>query len=575
MKRTLLRTAFLFFLTTLLGASAAAQCTLNTASPSVTICMPTNNQSVTSPVRVVAGTTDDVAITVLQIYVDGAKVYQVTGASTLDTSLAMTIGTRRLTVQAMDAANRVFKSTIYITVTGSAPPPPCAAGTAPSVTICSPADGATVDSPVRIEALASSDRPVRVMQVYVDGSKKYERQSTTSITVDLAMAAGTRRVVVQAIDDTNFAFKKTIYITVQAGTPPPPVPTASPVKKLIVVSIQNNSFDHLFGQMAGVEGINPSVNGYTQLDASGTPVTPYLLTTLTVPDLPHSRKNYLDVWNNGAMDKYAYYNGTLAMGYYDNSTSGISKLWTWAQDYALADNYFASVMSNAPANPLYLIAASDNNFPWSVQPYYGPCNKADAAAKPFTFKNVGDQMNEKGVSWGWFHENYGACGTGGYVPQQNPFQYFTSTYNSPNLQDLSSFYAKLDSGTLPSVSFVQPNPSHTLHPGSGSVATAANWLDGFIRRVQSSSAWPDSAIVILGDESGGWWDHVSPPQVDSQGLGARVPLIVISPYGKRGHISKAQMDHVSVLRFVQWNWSLGSLNARNDLSNNLLDMFQF
>jgi phospholipase C len=114
-----------------------------------------------------------------------------------------------------------------------------------------------------------------------------------------------------------------------------------------------------------------------------------------------------------------------------------------------------------------------------------------------------------------------------------------------------------------------------MHPGSGSVTTALNWLDGFIKRVQGSSQWSSTAIIILWDESGGWWDHVSPPQVDSQGLGARVPMIVISPYAKRGYVSHVQMDHVSVLRFIQWNWSLGTLNSRNALSNNMLDMFQF
>jgi phospholipase C len=274
------------------------------------------------------------------------------------------------------------------------------------------------------------------------------------------------------------------------------------------------------------------------------------------------------------MDKYAYYNGSLSMGYYDNTMPGIDKLWGWAQQYSLADNYFSSAMSNAPAVGLYMVAASDNNFPWSVQPYYGPCQKADSAAKPLAFRNVGNQMSSNNLSWAWFAENYGACG-GGYLPVQNPFQYFTSTNNTSHIQSLTNFYTMVDGGTLPALSYIQPNPGHSMHPGSGSITTAANWLDGFIKRVQSSNQWSSTAIVILWDESGGWWDHVSPPQIDSQGLGARVPMIVISPYAKRGYVSHVQMDHVSVLRFIQWNWSLGTLNTRNTLSNNMLDMFQF
>jgi phospholipase C len=102
---------------------AAAQCTLNTANPSVTICTPTNGSTVSSPVHVVAGTTDSNAISYLQIYLDGVKVYEVK-ASSLDTNVTIgSTGTHRLTVQAKDSAAQVFKTTINVTV-GSAPPPP-------------------------------------------------------------------------------------------------------------------------------------------------------------------------------------------------------------------------------------------------------------------------------------------------------------------------------------------------------------------------------------------------------------------------------------------------------------------
>lgn len=354
--------------------------------------------------------------------------------------------------------------------------------------------------------------------------------------------------------------------------------TASPVQHVVVVVMQNRSFNHLFGAYpapAGqtVDGIRPGTPGYSQQNSSGQTVTPFVQTNTNVADLPHSRKNYLDAWNQGGMDKYAFYNGAASLGYYTNATAGIDKLWAWAQQYALADKYFASVMSNAPANPLYLVAASDNDFPWSVQPSYGPCNKDDAASQPYTFRNVADQLGEKGVSWGWFHDNYGSCTN--YVPQQNPFQYFTQTNNHPNLKELEAFYAALDGGTLPAVSFVQPSPTRAGHPGAGSITTAMNWLDGFLNRLRSSSKWESMAIIVLWDESGGFWDHVPPPQVDSQGLGARVPLLVISPYARKGYVSHVQMDHVSVLRFIQWNWNLGTLNSRNSASVDLRDMFQF
>jgi phospholipase C len=358
------------------------------------------------------------------------------------------------------------------------------------------------------------------------------------------------------------------------GDQPSSGATSSSVKHVIVVVMQNHSFNNLFGKFSGVDGIQPGTPGYSQVDANGNTVTPTLLTNPTVPDLPHDRQDYLTAWNKGAMNQYAKNNGDLSMGYFDDTITGVGMLWNWAKQYALADKYFASVMSNAPANPLYLVAASDNNFPFSFQPAFGPCNTPDPAAVPLTFPNIGDQLTQAGIGWGWFQENYGQCGNG-YIQQENPFQYFTSTHDSPNLQDLSAFFTKLDAGTLPAVSFVQPGPTHSGHPGSGSLDNALKWLDGFITRIQGSSAWNDAAIFVIFDESGGWWDHEPPPQIDSQGLGARVPLLVISPFAKKGYVSHVQMDHVSILKFIQWNWKLSSLNARNDASGDIRDMFNF
>jgi phospholipase C len=562
----------LFVFAFAIAAHATPSCQLNPASPTVTICSPANGVSITSPVEINAGTTDTASpVKLLQVYVDGAKKYEI-AADNLDTSLDMSAGAHRVTVQATDTANTVFKSTVNITVSGTGTPAACALNTAsPSVTICTPLNGSTGPSPIQVKAGTTDNAsPVKLIQIYVDGIKKYQ-VAASSVDTPVDLPAGSHRVAVQAMDAANTVFKSTVFITVTTSTP---VATQSPIQHLIVIQLQNHSFDNLFGTFPGANGIDPSESSYSQTDANGNVVTPHELTTASTSDLPHSHQNYLNVWDHGAMDKYAYYNGSLSMGYYDNSMAGIDKLWNWAQQYSLADNYYNSVMSDAPADALYMVAASDNNFIWGVQPYYGPCQKPDSAAKPYTFPNVGDQMSNLNLSWDWFAENYGACG-GGYLQVQNPFQYFTSTNNTSHIQALTNFYTLLDGGALPALSYLQPNPGHSMHPGSGSITTAANWLDGLLTRIQNSPQWNSTAIVILWDESGGWWDHVSPPQVDTQGLGARVPMIVISPYAKRGYISHVQMDHVSVLRFIQWNWSLGSLNTRNTQSNNMVDMFQF
>jgi phospholipase C len=385
-------------------------------------------------------------------------------------------------------------------------------------------------------------------------------------------------------------------VTVSAGTTGG---TQSPITHLIVLILQNHSFDNLFGTFPGADGLNSSLPSYTQTDAAGNTVTPKLMTQLDAPNINHDIVTYTAAWDNGKMDKYAYTNGDISMDYYDNTVSGaatdgttwgVDTIWGYADQYALADHFYSSSMYSEPAQMLYMMAATTHDARTAGSlPYYDKCDKTQLAmggatvAVPLTETTVGDQLTAAGVSWAWYQTNYatsvdGSCSN--YVPQENPFQYFTSTEYSSNLQDisLSSFQSTLTNGTLPSVSFVTPAPGYSEHPGSGHMADGIEWADEFVQAVKNSSYWQSTAIVMLYDESGGWYDHEPPPQLaNAFGLGARVPVIVISPYAKTGYISHTQMDYVSILRFIQWNWNLGMLpatdqQAREAQSGDLCDL---
>ena len=361
-----------------------------------------------------------------------------------------------------------------------------------------------------------------------------------------------------------------------SGTPEhPPVPVSN-LQHIVVVVMQNASFDHMFGTFpppsgGTVEGLRPGVPGYVQNDAAGNPVSPVLLTNLAPKALKEGRTIYTDSIDGGLMDKYAFENGDIAMNYYDGTTPGISTLWSYAQQYAIADHFFSSVIGEAPSNQLFMIAASDGNFPFSVQPSFGPCNLPDKAARPLTFPNVGDQLTQKGVSWAVYMESLGDCAN--TSPLHNPFQYFTTTSNQ-NLRDYSQFATDVDGGTLPAVTFVVPNNADDMHPGYGPITAGATFLQTLVTKLQGSPAWSSTAVIVTFDDAGGWYDHVPPPVVDAEGLAPRVPLIVISPLAKQHYVSHVQMDDVSILRLIQNNWGLAPLNARNSQSNDLSDLFQ-
>lgn len=191
-------------------AQTSASCTLSKTDPSVTICLPAANSTVTSPVHINAGTTASAGVTYMQIYVDSVK-QQTINASSLDVSLAMASGTHKLTVQAKLKNGTLVKSSETITV-GSG-------GSTPVVTMTSPVNGNTYTSPVPVSATAQSSVAIHVMQLYVDNVKTFEVSGNT-LNTTAAMAVGSHLVTVQAIDVNNSISKQSATITVSAsGTP--------------------------------------------------------------------------------------------------------------------------------------------------------------------------------------------------------------------------------------------------------------------------------------------------------------------------------------------------------------------
>jgi hypothetical protein len=194
------------------------ECALGTVDHTVSICTPSDDADVASPVRIVAGATSSTPVKFIQIYVDGAPVYT-TSASTLDTSISMALGTRRVTVQAKDVNDLSFKKTIYVNVTstgGSGSTTTSSACSMPSssgVNICSPAPDSTLTSMIRVTAAAHSSSQVTQIALYLDGVKVYHVYSDRVDTF-LGMGARSHRLTVQAKDASGRYISKTVNFTV-------------------------------------------------------------------------------------------------------------------------------------------------------------------------------------------------------------------------------------------------------------------------------------------------------------------------------------------------------------------------
>jgi phospholipase C len=512
-------------------------------------------------------------------------------ATTLPLSGSATVSPAATTTYKLTAtgAGGTVSSTVAVTVT--APPPPAPPTVALTVTpsIITTGGTATLSWTSSNATSVSIDPSVGTAPLPLNGTASITPAASTSYTITATSGQQT-------------ATASTTVTAVPPGT------AKSAISHIIVVVMQNHSFDNLFGTYPMANGLDPTAPSYTQAAcgsnlppcvATSATVSPTLLNTLTTADLNHDAASYTAAYDGGNMDKYALTNGDLSMQYFDNTVSGttndgktygIATIWGYAQQYALADNFFASAMNSEPANMLYMVAATVHDaYTAGSEPYYDHCSTHDVAtsggtiAQPLTETNLGDQLNANKVPWVWYQVNFATSVNStcdNYVPQENPFQYFTSTQYSANLQDfkLSDFQTTLGGSSLPAVAFITPAPVASMHPGGGDMANGIQWLDNLVQAVKNSPAWPSTALVILWDESGGWYDHVPPPQLpNTVGLGARVPVILISSYAKLGAISHQQMDFVSILRFIQWNWGLGMFtdpvqNAREQQTGDLCDL---
>ena len=122
-------------------------------------------------------------------------------------------------------------------------------------------------------------------------------------------------------------------------------------------------------------------------------------------------------------------------------------------------------------------------------------------------------------------------------------------------------------GKLPSVAWVIPDGINSDHAGFGRSDKGPSWVAGVVNAIGQGSDWNSTAIIILWDDWGGWYDHVAPPQLDYAGLGFRVPMIVVSPYAKQGYVSSTQYEFGSVVKFVEEAFGLGSLGTDDQRAN--------
>jgi len=172
------------------------------------------------------------------------------------------------------------------------------------------------------------------------------------------------------------------------------------------------------------------------------------------------------------------------------------------------------------------------------------------------------------------------CYPYGYDSSDIPFNYYAGVLDKPNyMRDYLHFKADIRNKTLPEVSFIKPMGVRTGHPGFSNITVEMKFVKETVDLILDDEFYFDNTLILyLPDESGGYYDHVSPPptsHVDEVPYGARIPVVAIGKFAKKNYISHVEMEHSSIVKFIEWNWlngQTGQLNVRDKYVNSIGDL---
>jgi phospholipase C len=341
---------------------------------------------------------------------------------------------------------------------------------------------------------------------------------------------------------------------------------ASPIKHVVVIMLENHTFDNYFGDFPRVSKLTcgNSPCGITEPPAPDP--MPH--------DLLHSGAAAIAAIDGGKMDDF----DPLGMAQYRRSD--IPTYWAYAHHFGLGANFFTDAETASTPNHIAMIAAQTggdfgntrfaapgcgappndivlNRSASGLESYGAPC---------YDINSIPQELTNAGLTWKMY----------GTYPVWDPIMYVQSIANTPLVQD-TQIITDATNNDLPDVSFVTPDEEpysdHMPYP----IPPAENFVASIVNAIMKSAEWQSTAIFVTWDDFGGLYDNVPPPQVDGIGLGPRAPLLVISPWARPGYISTQQGEFASFDKFIEENFGLPSLGERDSLAStsDLMDFFRF
>jgi phospholipase C len=337
-----------------------------------------------------------------------------------------------------------------------------------------------------------------------------------------------------------------------------PSPADSGIEHVVIVMMENRSFDHFLGWLPNANGRQA---GLTYVDGNGNPQQTYRLTDFIGcphPDPDHSYQGGRDEYDDGKMDGWlrTTTNDLYCIGYY--AEQDLPFFSAFAQNFTTLDNYFPSILGPTFPNRVFSHAAQTDRLTNSLT--------------ISTLPTIWDRLAAAGVSNKYYYSNVPFLALWGekYIPVSALFD---------------QFIVDAAAGNLPAVSVVDPRFT-ILDDGEGNddhphadVRAGEEFLGQVFNAVTQAPTWGSTVLIVNRDEWGGFFEHVVPPRVIAPNdidtdlvdgkalLGCRVPVIVASPFSvgnpAKPRINSLLYDHTSVLKMIEWRWNLAPLTLRD------------
>jgi len=371
------------------------------------------------------------------------------------------------------------------------------------------------------------------------------------------------------------------------------------IQHIVIVVQENRSFNNLFH---GYPHAKTAKYGY---DTSGDKIKLLPVSIATSWDIDHSSGAFFDACNgtgsipgtdcrmNGFNLESAGCGSRCPIPHPQYAfvpKSQIKPYWAMAKQYVLADEMYASNFdASSFISHQYIIAGqaeSAVDYPYGAWgcpggqqdkiDEVGPARQIPYGTEVVCWDptTLGDELDSAGISWGFYGQFYS-----GSPWLWVAYQAINHIYNGPDwskdiIYPPSQFLNDVQNGKLRTVTWVTPTWQNSDHAGSDSTS-GPSWVTSVVNAIGESQYWDSTAIFIFWDDYGGWYDAEPPAYVDYDGLGLRLPLLIISPYAKQNYVTHTHYEHGTILKFVEETFGLPAMAASDSRANAPDDSFNF